>query len=112
VNERTYRVFHAGIGPYGWQTALFSVLRQASQNSDLIKEKIELEPIQINDSFGGYVMIICKYAVEVVWLILAVSACWVAGEQTGGFLHKPIMQDGFKKETHSPAQIRPPPWFG
>jgi hypothetical protein len=45
-----------------------------------------------------------------MWLILAVSACWIASEQLmGGFVHPPIGQDDLPKKTHSPIHIRPPP---
>jgi hypothetical protein len=77
----------------------------------LIKEKIELKPIQ-KDDFGDYVMIICKYSITVLWLFVAVPAVWLAADQLGGFFQQPTKQDGFRKKPPSPIQIRPPPPLG
>jgi len=57
-------------------------------------------------------MIICKYAIEVMWLILAVLVCWISDDRAGGFTDQPEGQDAFLKRPHSPALIRPPPGFG
>jgi len=54
-------------------------------------------------------MIICKYAIAVMWLILTVSACLVVTRQMMGFAHQSVKQNGMQKKPHSPNQIRPPP---
>ena len=80
------------------------------QPSTLIKEKIELRPIQpISCSIWGYDMTIGIIPLITTWLILAVLICWFAGGQTSIFGHQSIQQDGFPKKYHSPIQIRPPP---
>ncbi|MCK4787479.1 MAG: hypothetical protein KAV87_27220 [Desulfobacteraceae bacterium] len=57
-------------------------------------------------------MIICKYAIEVMWLVLAVLVCWISDDRARHFTDQPERQDAFLKRPHSPALIRPPPGFG
>ncbi len=57
-------------------------------------------------------MIICKYAIEVLWLVLAVSTCWINEVLVSRFGMRPNGQEDSEVKPQSPAQIRPPPWFG
>jgi len=60
----------------------------------------------------GGVMIICKYAIAIMWLILVVSVSGIVAEPTGGFTRRPAEQYGLNDQLSSPDLIRPPPPSG
>jgi len=57
----------------------------------------------------GGVMIVCKYAIVVMWLILVVSASGIVTEPTGGIARWPAEQYSLHNQLSAPALIRPPP---